>query len=80
MKANTWIQPLYLEPVLALLVDGYEVVSVVGRAIRLVLEGALLRQQADVDAGKVDSPEIRVVNKFSRTIFGRNTFAKIFRS
>jgi hypothetical protein len=66
--------PLYLEPVLALLVDGYEVVAVVGRAIRLVLEGALLRQQPDVDAGEVDGPEIRVVTKFSRKKFWEKYF------
>jgi hypothetical protein len=53
----------HLEPVLALLVDGYEVVSVVGRAVRLVLEGTLLRQQADVYAGEVYGPGIRSVRK-----------------
>jgi hypothetical protein len=66
----------HLEPVLALLVDGNKVVAVVGRAVRLVLEGALLRQQADVDAGEVDSSEIRVIKKFSRKIFWRNILFK----
>ena len=44
----------HLEPVLAPLVHGYKVVAVVGRAVRLVLEGTLLGEQADVDAGEVD--------------------------
>jgi hypothetical protein len=70
VKANKWIQLPHLEPVLALLVDGNEVVAVVGRAVRLVLEGALLRKQADVDAGEVYGPGIRVVKKISENFFG----------
>jgi hypothetical protein len=68
------LNPLYLEPVFALLVDGNEVVSVVRRAVRLVLEGALLRQQADVDAGEVDGSRIRVIKKFFRKVLGEIFF------